>query len=410
MSTGRGVRGRGRRWSRRTGVAVAVTAVAVGGLASAPAASAQPPSSAFSPKAATAAPVNLWITQLLSASVVEVSAGDGPSSVVVQESGQLTAPAAVDAAGDVYVVNQDTDQVLEVPAGGGPEVTIATGLLQPTGVAVDAAGDVYITDYQTLIEVPAGGGPQVTVAGGFEFLSGVAVDRKGDVFVAAVPDLVVKIPAGGGPQVRWTVGTGGGDDLGEIAVDPAGDVYVADDSPGAPAVVKIPADGGPRTTVGTGLTAPIGVAVDAAGDVFIVNLIVDAGLQQLVEVPAGGGAQVILNAGPGDAFAVAVAPGFPPGRASRVRGRSRSPGTARVRFTPGRTGGDPVTYQVTATDRTHPAQPTATLTTPTSPVVFHHLVGGDRYTFTVSAVNAAGRSQLSHPSAPIRIRDHHSPH
>ena len=36
-------------------------------------------------------------------------------------------------------------------------------------------------------------------------------------------------------------------------------------------VVKIPAGGGAQTTVGTGLSAPHGVAVDGAGDVFIAD-------------------------------------------------------------------------------------------------------------------------------------------
>ncbi|MDQ6836787.1 MAG: Ig-like domain repeat protein, partial [Actinomycetota bacterium] len=57
-----------------------------------------------------------------------------------------------------------------------------------------------------------------------------------------------------------------------------------------------------RTTVGTGLARPTGVAVDAAGDVFIA----DSGNNQVVEVPAGGGAQTTVRSGLNSPFGVAV--------------------------------------------------------------------------------------------------------
>ncbi len=47
-----------------------------------------------------------------------------------------------------------------------------------------------------------------------------------------------------------------------VAVDAAGDVFIADTSNNR--VVKVPAGEGAQTTVGTGLRSPQGVAVDAA--------------------------------------------------------------------------------------------------------------------------------------------------
>ena len=54
-----------------------------------------------------------------------------------------------------------------------------------------------------------------------------------------------------------------------VAVDGAGDVFIVDT--GNHRVVEVPAGGGAQTTVGTGLSYPQGVAVDGAGDVFIVD-------------------------------------------------------------------------------------------------------------------------------------------
>src|SRR5271170_3379495 len=84
-----------------------------------------------------------------------------------------------------------------------------------------------------------------------------------------------------------------------VAVDAAGDVFVADT--GHNRVVELPAGGGAPTVVGYALTFPGGlpladptrVAVDAAGDVFIA----DSGNNRIVKVPAGGGALTTVGAG-----------------------------------------------------------------------------------------------------------------
>ena len=49
-------------------------------------------------------------------------------------------------AGDVFIADTDNNRVVEVPAGGGPQITVASGLNFPAGVAVDGAGDVFIAD------------------------------------------------------------------------------------------------------------------------------------------------------------------------------------------------------------------------------------------------------------------------
>jgi len=54
---------------------------------------------------------------------------------------------AVDAAGNVYVVDQANSQVIELAAGTFTESTVvASGLLNPTAVALDGAGNLYISD------------------------------------------------------------------------------------------------------------------------------------------------------------------------------------------------------------------------------------------------------------------------
>ena len=76
-----------------------------------------------------------------------------------------------------------------------------------------------------------------------------------------------------------------------LAVDAAGDVFIADSQNDR--IVEIPVGMGTPVTVGSGLGTTAGVAVDGAGNVFIV----DAGNKQIVEVPAGGGAQSVVAGG-----------------------------------------------------------------------------------------------------------------
>ena len=234
--------------------------------------------------------------------------GQGPAIAFVPGV-QTTVPAsglttpfgvAVDAAGDVFIADNNNNWVVEIPAGGGPQTTVASGLFYPRGVAVDGAGDVFIADQgnNSVVEVPVGGGPQTTVGSGLGSPYGVAVDGAGDIFIADTNNSrVVEVPAGGGAQT--TVGSGLNQPYG-VAVDGAGDVFIADTLNSR--VVEVPAGGGTQTTVGSGLNRPYGVAVDGAGDVFIV----DQGNSSVVEVPVGGGAQTTVDSGLNQPTGVAV--------------------------------------------------------------------------------------------------------
>src|SRR5208283_5008482 len=105
---------------------------------------------------------------------------------------------------------------------------------------------------------------------------GVAVDRSGDVFVADAGNNAVKeIPLGCVSAACVT--TLGGFDLAPlgIAVDGAGNVYVADDN----ALTEIPpgcVSGACVATLalGVGFSSPRAVAVDGSGNVFVAGVVV----------------------------------------------------------------------------------------------------------------------------------------
>ncbi len=77
------------------------------------------------------------------------------------------------------------------------------------------------------------------------------------------------------------VGVDGVHSAREVALDGAGNMFIAENLNDQ--VVKLPAGGGAQTRVGTGLSGPYGVALDGAGNVYIA----DTGHNQVVEVPVG---------------------------------------------------------------------------------------------------------------------------
>jgi len=148
----------------------------------------------------------------------------------------------------------------EAGSGGDRGPATAAQLAYPEGVAVDAAGNLYIADREDnrVRKVAAGSGTITTVAGtgirGYggdggpataaqlAIPEGVAVDAAGNLYIAdAANDRVRKVAAGSG-----TITT------------VAGDGTRADGG-----------DGGPATAAQ--LDSPEGVAVDAAGNLYIAD-------------------------------------------------------------------------------------------------------------------------------------------
>src|SRR5450631_3268957 len=205
---------------------------------------------------------------------------------------------AVDGAGDVFVTEPASQEVLEVPAGGGAPIVVPYANYWPYGVAVDGTGDVFYTSYYlyyyaTFEDAYLGGEyyGSDALATGEDF--GVAVDAAGDVFIAGNGE-VVKLPYLSFRHygTAITVPASGLSLPYGVAVDGAGDVFIAD--AGNNQVVEVTA-AGVQTTVASGLSYPTGVAVDGAGNVFIA----DADNRRVVEVPAGGGAPVTVVVGVG---------------------------------------------------------------------------------------------------------------
>ena len=243
----------------------------------------------------------------------------------------------VDAAGNIYIADTSSNRVREVPAasavirtvagtgakgfgGDGGPATKAT-LSAPQGLVLDGAGNLYILDSgnHRVREVHAGSGLITTVAGGGRGSGGVqlgapatavylqgpnalAIDRAGSLYIADPPqgDAVLKVSL-----LRHTVTA----ILHEhrvaapqgLAVDGAGNIDVIDEVDDGATVSGTLAGTGPITighgpvafgcagdgdrAVSAGLIKPTGLALDRAGNLFIV----DQSCATVREVFAGSG-------------------------------------------------------------------------------------------------------------------------
>jgi uncharacterized protein (TIGR03437 family) len=263
---------------------------------------------------------------------------------------------AVDAAGTLYVADTSNNRIRKVtPAGiittvagggsaypgyGGPAT--AAFLDEPLGVAVDAAGNLYIPYSSMCVVLKATpGGTITTVAGpvggggGYSGDGGpataallanpqsVAMDTVGNLYIADASNYRVrKVTAAGtittvaGNGQKGYSGDGGPATAASlnwpfgVAVDWAGNLYIADGNnrrvrkvtpDGVITTVAgggqvFPGDGGPATVAR--LLLPKGVAVDAAGNLYVA----DADNARIRKVSPGGIITTVAGGGtnPGD--------------------------------------------------------------------------------------------------------------
>ncbi|MBI3662703.1 MAG: SMP-30/gluconolactonase/LRE family protein [Acidobacteria bacterium] len=208
--------------------------------------------------------------------------------------------------------------IITTVAGGGPNnmPALSASLSQPSGVATDAAGNMYVvTGFANFVfKVDAVGRLTILAGNGTLGFGGdggpasnavlsapnqVAVDSAGNVFIAdtwnhrirrveAATGIITTVAGNG----NWAFSGDGGPATGAslalpsgIALDAAGNLFIADRSnnrirrvEAASGVISTVAggslpgssgDGGPATNAA--LNGPLGVAVDAAGNLFIAD-------------------------------------------------------------------------------------------------------------------------------------------
>lgn len=215
--------------------------------------------------------------------------------------------------------------------------TLGAGLQTPSQIAVDALGNVYIADpgqAKVLMYAPGStsSSKAVSIGTGLTTPTGVAVDGSGDVFIAdSGTGSVYEVPFGtnglnAAGQVTLVSGLGASGV--QLAADGMDHLYIADPANGRVVKLsKISAStasglGQTQTSLTTGFTAPSAVAVDAVGNVYVIDGV------NLFELVGGSGAPVTLLNNLSGATGLAVDP-------SGAVYISSASGTSRVPFVSG---------------------------------------------------------------------------
>src|SRR3989442_8446833 len=270
---------------------------------------------------------NLYVANYYGSSITVYAPGASgnatPSTTIAGSNTGLSWPWGIarDAVGNLYVVNSwsssGSTSITVYPAGasgnvapiatiGGSSSTDNTGLNSPVGIARDGAGRLYVTDPgpNTVTVFAAGASGNATPATTISTISpanqtgyptGIALDPAGNVYVTnnqyratgngIYPSVTVYAPGAGGtaPPTRTITGahTGMNGPVG-IARDAAGNLYVANAGNSCCGLgnsitvygAGARGDAAPTATIvggNTGLDAPSGVALDAAGHLYVAN-------------------------------------------------------------------------------------------------------------------------------------------
>lgn len=254
-----------------------------------------------------------------------VAALSPSTAAVISTGSQVTSnpyQLAIDGAGNMYVGDYTGKNVAKIPAGGGSASLLNLGtpgdpaeaLQNITGVALDGAGNLFIGDHQNnrvLVMTPGGVVSVLSITGlspSLGFPTALAFDPAGNLYIAdftngrivEVSTLVVAGSTSSG--LGSVIGTGSysftGSTLTGLAVDSQGTVYAAARTQNNSSIIKVTAAGVASelaipSNITPAISNPQGVAVDAMGNIYIV----DTANTRIVRITTSGVASVMSISG-----------------------------------------------------------------------------------------------------------------
>jgi hypothetical protein len=235
----------------------------------------------------------LWVANNQAGSVQPVPMGTQLQSQLPAATTGLSYPAddAINSLGDVFVSEQGSTTVAEIPGDGLPGATeVFRGFKNPAEVAVDESGNVWVANngLDTIQEIPAGATASSTLPApisGFDHPNGITVDSQGNLWVANEGGSTIQeVPAGSTSLTTLPAAIGGFDNPYAIAIDADGNLWVTNS--GNNTVQMVPAGATSGTVLPTaigGFNLPTDLTIDPQGNIWVSN----TGGTTIQEVPAG---------------------------------------------------------------------------------------------------------------------------
>ncbi len=249
-------------------------------------------SAAFTPAVAGARSTTLTVNSSAGNTGYFGLTGSGSGAGVTLDAGNRTsfgsnlqvAAVAIDNAGNIYVADKTSKNLLRFPAtavsqGGSAASTILATLTVPSAVTVDSRGYVYGADSSTgQITQVSPAGVVTTLPFKFTTPAGLAVDALNNLYVSdSSAQSIFELNSITGAQKKLAAGTLSAP-VG-LSMDSTGNNLLITD-PGAGAVYRLNLQSGARTTITTPASNPAAIASDAAGNLLI------ADVSSIIAVPA----------------------------------------------------------------------------------------------------------------------------
>lgn len=184
-----------------------------------------------------------------------------PGSYILGTTGTSPWDIVLDAEGNVYTSNQNSNNVTKITPEGVSTVLGTTGS-QPRGITIDTQGNIYVINSgdNTVTKITPSGVSTVLGSAGTG-ANDITVDQQGNVYVNNNgPNTVTKIT----PQGVSTTFASVASNPQCIATDSQGNVYTA-----SPNVVNKITPNGVSTILGNTLDQPLSIIVDDAGNVYV---------------------------------------------------------------------------------------------------------------------------------------------
>jgi sugar lactone lactonase YvrE len=197
-----------------------------------------------------------------------------PATQISFGSGLAVAGLAADNAGNVYVADTNSKQVLRYAGASQSQGASATGtslatFQSPGAVALDPRGYVYVADTAAgTVTAISPSGTSTVLPFTFTTPAGLAVDALNNLYVSdSSAKLVYQIDPIS--NAERTLALGALVSPSGLSIDPNGNLLVAD--PGAPAIYRYSLQTNTAVTVPTSATAPSAALTDAAGNLLVAD-------------------------------------------------------------------------------------------------------------------------------------------